>query len=63
LLFPIIIKKCHSAEYHSNESHGGIIPGLQLNAINYAPVDAKSFDENKMNVAQLKNLDLYRPML
>ena len=29
--------------------------GLQLNAINYAPIDADSTNVNKMNVAQLKN--------
>jgi len=32
-----------------------MVSGLQLNAINYAPIDADSTNVNKMNVAQLKN--------
>jgi len=28
------------------------VPGLQLNAINYAPVDVADFNKDKMTVAQ-----------
>ncbi len=29
------------------------VPGLQLNAINYAPVDESEVDDQKMTVAQV----------
>lgn len=29
------------------------VPGLRLNAINYAPVDESDVDEDKMTVAQV----------